>query len=130
MKKVEKKEIVVSMRLPESTHAKIKAMAEMQGFTIGGYCRYIIEKAADDEFLKAGQDEMLALIRKAVRDSLKPTEDRLAKITAKTNIQAGTALYLMMEALEKSNKDVERSKEIARKKAVLDLRRKEHDYGE
>ena len=69
------------------------------------------------------------IIREQLRSVLAPFVERLAKLTSKTCVQAGTAAYLSAEAIlrfvpSELQLDVEEAYEAARKKAVRYLQGK------
>lgn len=114
-------------RISASLKSDIEASSAKNNETLTETFNRLLSKAIQYEKAGSSMDDILPLIRQAVKDSIKPSVERLAKINAKTNIQAGIALHLMMEALEKSNKDITHSYEVARKKAVAELRVKNVD---
>jgi len=54
----------------------------------------ITTEAAND-----GIDKVTEAVRKAMRDVLRPTEDRLAKLMAKAAVAAATAMYMNVQTI-------------------------------
>ncbi|SFE61344.1 hypothetical protein SAMN04324257_02271 [Thermoanaerobacter thermohydrosulfuricus] len=54
----------------------------------------ITNEAAND-----GIDKVTEAVRKAMRDVLRPTEDRLAKLMAKAAVAAATAMYMNVQTI-------------------------------
>lgn len=107
------------IRLDANLEGQLKALAERRGENISDCARRLLRQAIDQESANAALDPVLAAVRQAMRDVLKPTEDRLAKINAKTAIAAATAMYTNIEVVGQFGKvDVRTLHEAARKKAV------------
>ncbi|TVX85633.1 hypothetical protein [Paenibacillus agilis] len=90
----------VPLRLDEDTDIMITALAQKRKETKQDVMRRILKEGAQAEFLeKFAADELLSLIRKAMLETSKPTEERIVKLLAKAGIAASTSLYLNLEAL-------------------------------
>ena len=90
--------------------------------------RKILEKRLKEESAQDGIDAVTEAVRKAMRDVLKPTEDRLAKLSAKTAVTAATAMYLNVQTIADMGKnDVVELYQEARKKAVAYLKERDDD---
>lgn len=116
--------------LDKDMNSQILALAKRRfGDNFSQACRYLLNKALAIEAAGDSIDEISVLISKAVRRELKPTEDRLAKLTAKAAIAAGTSMFLNYFVIREAPIGLDRStKEIyeeARKKAVAMLREKD-----
>lgn len=108
-------------RVHPDTHAMVTANAERRGESIAEYCRNIIEKEVIVDAAEDGIDHTTKIIREVLESVLQPHIERLAKINAKTNLQAGTALYILLDTLEIANVDIQKALEEGRKRAVADL---------
>ncbi|WP_244262755.1 hypothetical protein [Thermoanaerobacter siderophilus] len=83
----------------------------------------ITTEAAND-----GIDKVTEAVRKAMRDVLKPAEDRLAKLSAKTAVAAATAMYLNVQTIADMGKnDAVELYQEARKKAAAYLKERDDE---
>jgi hypothetical protein len=121
-----------SLRLPLDTEIMIEAIAKKRGEKIQDVIRSILEKGAREELLmEFGADRMLEHVRRAVRETNKPFETRMAKIMAKSAISTGVNMYLLQEYLgQLGKKDVRSVSSEARKRAVAKLREPDIDQGD
>jgi DNA-binding TFAR19-related protein (PDSD5 family) len=112
------------LRLPEDTEIMIEAIAKKRGESNQDVMRSLLEKGAREELLlEFGADRMLELVRRAVSETNKPFEMRVAKIMAKSAISSGVNMYLLQEYLGQiGKKDVREVSVEARKRAVAKLR--------
>lgn len=117
-----KKTEIVRFRIDEETAREIEAIAVRRGETKAEAIRYLLRKAIALENAEEGADELLLTVRKAMGEVLKPVEERLAKINAKTAIAAATALFANLEVFGQFGKDARALHEAARKKAVAFVR--------
>ena len=109
----------IQLRLDAKLEEQIRALAKRRGETVTGCIRRLLREAIDQESANEALDPVLAAVRQAMRDVLKPVEDRLAKINAKAAIAAATAMYTNIEVVGQFGKvDVRTLHEAARKKAV------------
>lgn len=80
--------------------------------------RRLLRQAVEREKAENALDPVLTAVRQAMKDVIKPVEERLAKINAKTAVASATAMYTNIEVLGQMGKDVRGINETARKKAV------------
>lgn len=106
------------IRLDVELEKQITALAERRGESKAELCRKLLRKAVQQELANEGIDEIYMAVRQAMQDVLKPVEERLAKINAKTAIAAATSMYTNAEVLGNMGKDVRAIHERSRKKAV------------
>lgn len=106
------------IRLDVDLDKQISALAERRGESKAELCRKLLRKAVQQELASEGIDEIYIIVRQAMQDVLKPVEERLAKINAKTAIAAATAMYTNAEVLGQMKLNVREIHEKSRKKAV------------
>jgi len=101
----------------------ISAEANATGKSYAQVVRELCRDQLTNKNAEQGIDIIRSTLRTVLRDVIKPMEERLAKIEAKTAIAAATSMYLHVQMLE----DIGRTDAIdmynaARKKAVSYLR--------
>lgn len=106
------------IRLEQDLEKQIAALAERRGESKAELCRRLLRKAVQQELAGEGIDEIYISVRRAMQDVLKPVEERLAKISAKSAIASATSMYTNAEVLGSMGKDVKAIHERSRKKAV------------
>lgn len=106
----------------DNLYRALKAEAARQGLSIAQLARLLLESSLAAQAAAAGQDA----VTRALRQAIKPTEDRLAALVAKAAHAAATAMYLNVQALAAVGVDnaVELYYE-ARKKAAAYMRQKD-----
>ncbi len=115
----------IPLRLDNETEQLLNTLANLKNETRAEIMRRIISEGVRKELmLESGMiDEILSLIRTAMRDTYKPFEERSAKLQAKTAIAAATTMYTNLEVLgESGRKDIREVHIKARKKAVAFVR--------
>lgn len=122
MKKARKYTKELRFSVGEELHSKISALAERRNEHIAEVCRRIVEDAVDRNAAEEGLDIVTLTVRKAMTESLKPFENRLASMMSKSTIASATTMYHMQHVLVGMNKDPRPIHEEARKKAVSYLR--------
>lgn len=115
----------LKIRVDTDLKQALQALATRRGETIADVCRRVLREAVSKESLEDGKDEVAKVVRQVMRDTLKPFEDRLAKINAKNTITSGTAMYMSMQVLEDAGYDSHDVYTKARKKAVALLQERE-----
>lgn len=113
---------VVQFRADDELHRKIKALAERRGVTIADLCRDVMTEAVDRGALEDSLDTLERMLIRVLRNTLKPTEDRLAKLNAKTAIAAATTMYMNTQVIANMGQDARGIYDLARKKSVNYLR--------
>lgn len=78
--------------LDENTHSALRRSAERNRETITSRMRSVLKERLEDG--DGCNGEIAAVVRKAIRDALKPTETALAKAAAKSALASATAMYL------------------------------------
>ena len=108
----------INIRVDEELDAMITALAVRRGETKAEVCRRLLRRAAEEEYVEDSLDPVLVAVRKAMADTLKPVEERMAKINAKAAIASATAMYMAMQIYHDMGKDARALYEEARKRAV------------
>jgi len=112
----------IKFYVSDEVHTKIKELSRRNREPMSEFAKKAIEKELDAADGEQAIDALLPIVRRAVRDIMKPTEERWAKINAKNAIQSGTAFYLLLQVLEMANVDTKEARIEARKKSVVDLK--------
>lgn len=118
---------LIQFRVDEDLERAINALAVRRGEDKADLCRRIMRDAISREALEDGVDEVAKIIRYTMRDVLKPFEERLAKINAKSAIASGTSMWMSMQVLEEAGYDSHDIYNKARKKSVALLQEREGD---
>jgi|UPI0006972F80 hypothetical protein len=116
---------LIQFRVDPDLERAIKALSVRRGEELADLCRRILREAVCRESLEDGADAVAKIVRQVMRDVLKPTEERLAKINAKTAIMSGTAVWMSRQVLEEAGYDTDFIYAQARKKAVAFLQERE-----
>lgn len=106
------------IRLDRELDEQLNALAGMRGEAKAELCRRLLQKAVAHELAQDSIDPILLAVRQAVGDVLKPVEERLAKINAKTAIATATTMYMNQQVFEDLGKNGRALHEAARKQAV------------
>lgn len=106
------------IRLDEELDMQLSALAVRRGESKAELCRRLLRHAVAQETAKDAIDPVMLAVRQAVADVIKPVEERLAKINAKTAIAAATGMYMDMQVYKEFGKDARALYEAARKQAV------------
>ncbi|SFR11683.1 ribbon-helix-helix protein, CopG family [Desulfoscipio geothermicus] len=125
MVKTNSKELRVM--IDEELDSLLKALAARRGETVSEVVRRLLKTSLGNEAAVDGVDVVAAALTKVIRRELKPVEDRMAKLTAKSAIAGATGLYLnyfvIQQALgPKLTKSAKEVYEAARVKAVAYLK--------
>ncbi|AEM79762.1 hypothetical protein [Thermoanaerobacter wiegelii] len=89
----------VTVYLSEDTYEVLNNLSSRRKESISLIARKILEKGLTEESAKDGMDAVTEAVRKAMRDVLRPTEDRLAKLMAKAAVAAATAMYMNVQTI-------------------------------
>jgi negative regulator of replication initiation len=82
-------------------------------------CRRLLKIAAEKEMLENGVDTLTPILRRILKEELKVSENRMAKIAAKAANAAATAMYMCYQVLgDLGVKNMPKIYEIARRKGV------------
>lgn len=120
----------ISLRLDDEIEVMVEAIAKLQNEAKADVMRRLIREGARAELANqvGAVDQMLKLIRTAIRETNKPFEERVAKLMAKSSIASATSMYTTMEVLgQLGRQDVAVLYKEARKKAVAYVRTPEPD---
>lgn len=112
----------IRIRLDVELDQKLSALATKRGESKSELCRRLLRQAVEQETMEEVKDPILLAVRQAVQETLKPVEERLAKINAKTAIAAATGMYMDMQVYNEFGKDSRALYEAARKQAVTYLK--------
>jgi hypothetical protein len=116
--KKESKEEWIRFRVDPEMKNNWLALCQKRGESEAELGRKLIAKAIAQEGVQDGLDEIISILRMHLKDILKPTEERLAAINAKTGIAAATSMYLNTQVIANAGQDALKIHEDARKKAV------------
>ncbi|MGB9860272.1 MAG: hypothetical protein ACPLQP_10095 [Moorellaceae bacterium] len=118
----------VFLRMDEDLLNALKALAARRKEPMAVVVRNLLSRALAEENAADGKDVITDAVRKAMRDVLKPVEDRMAKLAAKAAMAAATSMYLNTEVIGELGKhDVLRIYDLARKKAAAYLRERDEE---
>lgn len=114
----------IPLRLDTETEIMIEALSKKRGESNQEVMRRLLYRAAKEELLEEfAADTVLEYIRRAVQETNKPFEERMAKLSAKASIAAATTMYTNLEVLGQLGiRDVREIHQLARKKAVAFVR--------
>lgn len=115
----------IPLRLDPETEALVDALVSIRGDSKAEVMRSLIREGARSALMNesGATDQLLHMVRKAVSETNKPFEDRVAKLMAKASITSGTAMYTTIEALGQLGvRDIKDIYIGARKKAVAFLK--------
>lgn len=110
--------------VPRELLAAIKAEAARQGVSVAALVRQILSQALAERAAAEG----VQAVEKAVRQAIKPAEDRLAKLVVKAARAAATSMYLNVQVLaDLGQHDIVDLYNQAQKKAIGYIREKDDD---
>lgn len=112
-----------SVTFDDELYKQVKLLADKNGMSISEAVRTLVSQSLDGELNRSNLDYISKIIRTQLRDVMQPSIERLAALSAKTCVQAGTAAYLSAEAIAKFvpdtlQEDILDTYERSRKKAV------------
>ncbi|EIV99935.1 hypothetical protein ThesiDRAFT1_0953 [Thermoanaerobacter siderophilus SR4] len=114
--------------LPEDIYDALVNLASRRSEPISAVARRMLTESITTEAANDGIDKVTEAVRKAMRDVLKPAEDRLAKLSAKTAVAAATAMYLNVQTIADMGKnDAVELYQEARKKAAAYLKERDDE---
>ncbi len=113
----------VQVLFSEKEYENLKKFAALKNTSMSTVVREFTEKGLSGELTEQNIDFLTPIIRKQLESIMDLKFERLASLTAKTCIQAGTAAYLSAEALNsfvpvQKQRDFLDAYEAARKKSV------------
>ncbi|TCO53287.1 hypothetical protein [Caldanaerobacter subterraneus] len=89
----------VTVYLSEDTYEVLNNLSSRRKESMSLIARKILEKGLKEESAQDGIDAVTEAVRRAMRDILRPTEDRLAKLMAKAAVAAATAMYMNVQTI-------------------------------
>ncbi|MBE3573622.1 MAG: hypothetical protein IMW95_11870 [Moorella humiferrea] len=114
--------------LPEETYEALMSLAARRNEPVSAVARRMLVNAIAEEAAADGKDVIIDAVRRAMREVLKPAEDRMAKLAAKAAMAAATAMYLNTQVIgDLGRKDVLQIYSEARKRAVAYLRERDEE---
>ncbi|TYP56833.1 hypothetical protein [Thermosediminibacter litoriperuensis] len=114
--------------LPEDIYEALVGLASRRKESISAIARKMLTESIAVEAANDGIDKVTDAVRRAMRDILKPTEDRLAKLAAKAAVAAATSMYLNTQCIADLGKsNALELYQMARTKAVAYLREKDEE---
>lgn len=118
----------LTVRLPEDVYNALVSLSARRKETIAVIIRRLLSQVVSEEAAVDSKDVITDAVRRAMRDVLKPVEDRMAKLAAKAAMAAATSMYLNTEVIGELGKhDVLRIYDLARKKAAAYLRERDEE---
>jgi len=123
----------VTFRVNNNVYDKVKKIADKKGESTSEILRQLVEDGLTLEVGNENKNILSAIVREELQRVLKPSVERLAKITSKAGHMSATATFLNVQALmdlapTEKKKDVREMYENARKKAVTYMRVKTEDW--
>jgi len=89
----------INVQLPEDAYRALVNLASRRDESISAVARKMLIESITNEAANDGIDKVTEAVRKAMRDVLRPTEDRLAKLMAKAAVAAATAMYMNVQTI-------------------------------
>lgn len=117
------------VNIDEDLDLALMALAAKRKESKADVVRRLLREGIGKEAAADGLDTISLFLRKIIRNELKPVEERMAKLTAKTAIAAGTSMYLNYFVIKEAPLELPiNPKEIyeqARVKAVAYIKERE-----
>jgi hypothetical protein len=101
----------------------LQAEAERRALPVADLVRELLDRGLDEAAAAQGREVLVAAVRQAIR----PAENRLAAMLHKSITAAATAMYLHTLALALAGEDAEDLYQKARKKAAEYVRQRRDD---
>jgi len=122
----------VHLRINDTVFDSVKNIADKKGESVSEILRQLISDGLTLEIGNQNKDMLALIVREELKAVLKPSVERLAKISAKSGNMAATAAFLNVQALmdlvpKERQRNVREMYESARKKAVAYMRTKTDD---
>jgi len=86
----------VHFSLEEGTYLSLKRAADLNRETVSALMRRVLKEGLEAQ--QGEGDELTLMIRRTVRDELRPTEAVLTKAAVQAAIATGTGMYLGVQA--------------------------------
>lgn len=112
------KEEWIRFRVPPKMKNEWLALCKSRDESEAELGRRLVKKAIEQGGVETALDEIVSIIRIAMKDVMKPNIERLASIESKTSISSATAMYMLTQVLHNQGEDAMQLYEDARKKAI------------
>jgi predicted DNA-binding protein len=90
----------IHLRIDDELERKLKALAAGRGEPMAVVIRNLLNDSLSAESAVTSLNVIVSAVRNVIRKELKPLEERLAKINAKTSIASATSMYLLVQVLD------------------------------
>lgn len=118
---------LLQIRVTEEMNRQLQAEAAKRGIPVADFVRNLLAQALSEAAAREGLGAVVAAVRQAIR----PTENRLAAMLQKAVIAAATSMYLNTQVIaDAGREDAVDLYHAARKKAAQFLREKQDKQGE
>lgn len=119
----------IDVVVDDDTYNQIKAISEKRHCSMSEVGRSFILDGLNGDLTKSNIDFVAGIVREQLKTVLYPSVERLAALSAKTCMQAGTAAYLTAETLAKFvpaeyQMDFEEAYNKARTKSYRDMKQR------
>jgi predicted DNA-binding protein len=112
----------IKFRVTEETGRRLKALAAAKGWSMSEVLRKMIDEYISLAEFANLRSDIQKYVADAVEEKLRPVENRIAKINAKTAHAAAISLYVSAELLSLHHQDVAEIFRRARQKAITFVR--------
>ena len=113
----------INIRVDDTTFKLLENLASKRGESISSVARRILSSNLQQEVALSAQDVLISTVRKAIKQELKQTENRLASLSAKSAISAATSENLSSYILKILNEpNLQAVRDACRKRAVAYIR--------
>ncbi len=122
-----------SICIDDKTYEILNNISKSEDKTLAEVTREIIKKGLAAEWVDENKDMVSSIVREELRAVLKPSVERLAKISSKAGHMSATAAFLNVQALmdlipKERQRDVRPMYSKARKMAVDYMKNKTEDW--
>lgn len=123
----------VTFRLSNDIYKELEETAKNRDESLAFIIREYISKGMAKDYVEDSRNIITSVVREQVQLALKPSVERLAKISSKAGHMAATATFLNVQALmdlvpKENRKDVREMYEKARMKAVTYMKQRAEDF--
>ena len=113
----------IRFRVTSEMEQLVKAAAKKKGRSVPDYLRQVLREYIATNELTDTKAAIQSFVAEAVEEKLKPVENRLAKITAKTAHASAISIFLQAQAMADLGKsDVVQVFKVAREKGLAFVR--------
>lgn len=123
----------IHLRVSEDVYETVKNIAGKKGESISEIVRQLIDDGLSLEIGNENKDIIASIVREELQAALKPSVERLAKISSKAGHMSATAAFLNVQALmdlvpKEKVRDVRTMYEKARKMSVGYMKSTTEDF--